>query len=212
LSPPQLAARLGLAEWQLKRAERDHLVPARDRSKGWSADLADQLADRADSTRDSVGSVPDMGGYHASQYFTKRFGVEISGDAVRELGRQGRLPAVTEYEGSMVFDGRALDAFDDLPALQAAAITGRTLMSDDAAEHLRIRRPDFDHLVRAGRIAPLRWVEGAYKTDVALYRVGALDALLADDSIDWEAVRSTPKGHRSLLAKLPTAKAKRDVS
>lgn len=204
LSPSALAAHLGIAEWQVKRGERDHILPPRDRSKGWSADLVDQLTARAGEIRAAIGDVQDMGGYGAAMYFSERFGVEVQGDAVRELGRQGRLPVVAEYEGNMVFDGRALEAFNDLNALTEAGRVGRTVMSDDAAEYLRVRRPDFDHLVRAGRLVPVRRVEGAWKSEVSLYRVGDLDAVLADESIDWDAVRATPKGHRSPLAKLST--------
>src|ERR1700729_1177542 len=39
-----------------------------------------------------------------------------------------------------------------------------------------------------------------------LCRTGDLDDLAADRGIDWEAVRATPKGHRSLLARSPSTR------
>lgn len=74
----------------------------------------------------------------------------------------------------------------------------------DSAAYLLIRRSDFDHLVRAGLLGPAGWGRGPHDRrdtfSVPLYRTGDLDGLARRNDINWDAVRSTRKGHRSLLA------------
>ncbi|HEX5205926.1 MAG TPA: hypothetical protein VFW27_38855, partial [Actinoplanes sp.] len=83
---------------------------------------------------------------------------------------------------------------------------------DQAAERLRIRRADWDHVVRAGWAHPAQWVSVRFGTskagavDVPLYRTADVDAVPgAHPEVDWDAVRATPKGRRSLLARVPAA-------
>jgi hypothetical protein len=212
----QLAERLGLAEWQIERAEREGIIPAKDRSKGWSADLADELVSLgARRIRTLVGAVPDMAAWDTARYLESWLGVEtVQSDTVRELARASFFTVVSYDREYPVFDGRAIEAFslrdDAKDIVERAAITGASLMADSAANVLGIRRADFDHLVRAGLIQPVRigrtghWSKSR-DPGLPLYRSGDVLDLLDLDHIDWAAVRATPKGKRSPLAKLPTA-------
>ncbi|MGW5353345.1 3'-5' exonuclease [Streptomyces sp. NPDC004031] len=80
----------------------------------------------------------------------------------------------------------------------------RLLGPDLAAQHLEIRRVDFDHCVQAGWIAPVSSTVRRYgvrrDVEVPLYQVGDLDSMLDLPGIDWEAVRATPPGRPSPLA------------
>src|SRR5262245_9498314 len=80
LPPAALATRLGVVEWQVHRAERDAIIPTRDRTRGWSADLADQLAARFAGRRDElhtrIGRVPDMGTWDTARHLAARFGLD----------------------------------------------------------------------------------------------------------------------------------------
>jgi hypothetical protein len=124
-----------------------------------------------------------------------------------ELDRMGLIKAVGEYQGSTVYDARALKTCDDRAAMTKAVRDGRLLMRDQAAKYLKVRRSDVDHLLRAGLLTPAIWVRPSWKSpqslpDVALIRVGDLDALLGHPAIDWAAVRSIREGRRSPLADL----------
>lgn len=212
LGPGPLAERLGLKAWQLDRARRSGMIPEMDRSKGWSADLVDRIAEPSAlaELRELVGQVPDCGAFNAAKHLTERFGVQVDPDTVHELSRMGRLAIIGWNEGYPVYDGRSIEVFDDRAALDKAAADGALLTSDDSAGHLEIRRADLDHLVRAGLLKPARWGRSGHgrKSDgatVALYRIADLRAVAARTDIDWAAVRATPAGQRSPLAKLPTA-------
>ncbi len=85
---------------------------------------------------------------------------------------------------------------------------------DQAAQHMEIRRRDFDYVVAAGWVAPTRHVTrevGVRKTvDVPLYAVGGLEDALQTPGVDWEAVRAVKAGEVSPLrehTRLPAARA-----
>ncbi|MFG3229375.1 hypothetical protein ACGF07_31960 [Kitasatospora sp. NPDC048194] len=83
---------------------------------------------------------------------------------------------------------------------------------EQAAEHLGIRRADFDHVVRLGWLAPVEHFEVRFGTSkagavyVPAFRTVDVDQLFAaHPEVDWSAVRSLGKGARSPLTKLKTA-------
>lgn len=207
--PLQLDERLGLRIWQRDRALKLGLIPPMDRARGWSAALVDQLAARADEIREKVGSIPDMGANRAAVILANRYRTAVSIDVPPELCRRGLLPIVGEYKGYPIYCGRTLETIDLDPELLAhVTAVGRLLTADQAAERLRIRRADLNHLTRAGLLTATSWSRygGLPKSaapDVPLYRCGDLDALAADTSIDWAAVRAAAPGTRSPLAALP---------
>jgi hypothetical protein len=79
---------------------------------------------------------------------------------------------------------------------------------------MEIRRRDFDYVVAAGWVSPVRFATlevGRRKTvDVPLYPVGALEDALLTPGVDWEAVRSVKAGEVSPLrefTRLPAVRA-----
>jgi len=171
LTAAALGERLHLAEWQIHRAERDKLIPERDRSRGWSADLADTIAlrDQAELRR-AIGNVPDMGAFDTAKFFTSRFGFDVKPHAVHELDRQGRLAVHHYSRDTPVFDGHAIAAFRSAAALRTANHTGWLLGPDQAAAELHIRRTDLDHLDRTGIIAVAHSIKGYGGHYIGLYR------------------------------------------
>ncbi|TDD97726.1 hypothetical protein [Actinomadura rubrisoli] len=209
--PIQLANRLGLTQWQVARARTDGLIPAPSGAGRWPAAAVDEVAERADAIRTAVGSVPNVGANRAEDYLAERFCMPVPGGTAAELATMGLLPVVGDYKGHTLYCGRTLEAFADRAALEDAAVRGRLLTRVEAARHLTIRDCDFAHLVRAGLVTPRERRLGPFQSrrarpTVPLYRAGDLDALSALDDIDWAAVRATPAGSHSPLAKLPTAK------
>lgn len=79
----------------------------------------------------------------------------------------------------------------------------RLLGPDQAAQHLQIRRRDFDYLTAAGMLTPATYVESRVGqrryVEVALYEVGAVEDLLDFDAIDWEGLRGLRAGAPSPL-------------
>lgn len=209
--PVQLSDYLGLLRWQLERALDDGLIPQPDRNHGrWSAGVADAALARIEEITAAAGSIPDCGAVRAAAELTQRLGITVTDRAVAELALQGLIPTAGAYKGWTLYDGRALEAFADEGAAAAACHAGQLRTADESALYLLIRRSDFDHLVRAGLLEPSDWAHGPYDRrntfSVPLYRTGALDELSRRDDIDWETVRSTRKGCRSPLAKLPAAR------
>lgn len=209
--PVQLARHLGWLEFQVSRAVRRGLIPAPDMGSRWSASLVEEFVARAEQIRAEVGSLPDMGATRSARVLGERFGCEVTADAVFELGRRGVVPIVDFYKANPLFDGGAVERFADRAVLEEAIAAGRCVTAGEAAAYLRVRRADFDHLVRSGRVAAVRRVYGSYRRArraaplVALYRAADLDALVSDTGIDWAAVRATARGRVSPLAALPTA-------
>jgi len=220
--PLQLARRLDLTEWQVARAVAAGLLPPADpATRRWPAAVVEDAATRRDAIVAGAGAVPDVGAHRAASMLADRFpDLEgVSADAVVELARRGLLPRAlgeggnpAEYKDHLLYCGRALEVFDDRAALEAAIVDGEMHTAGKAARYLRIRRADFDHLVRAGLIEPKGWGMGPFQRrrdvpEVPLYRAGDLAALAADSKIDWEAVRATPASRPSPLAFLASAAA-----
>lgn len=212
--PDQLAGFLGLAKFQVERARAAGLIPPPDRARGrWSAAAAQVAAARLTEICATVGSVPDLGAGRVADLLTERLGVEVTYDGVVELGRRGLLPVCGEYKGWPVYDGQAVEALTDTAAVAEANRAGELRTTDECAAYLRVRRADFNHLVRAGLITASGWGYGPYdrknRPTVPLYRTGDLDELAGRADINWDAVRAVPAGRRSPLAALSTADRRR---
>lgn len=222
LTPAALAERLGLAEWQIHRAQLDGLIPGRDRSKGWSADLADKIAVTVEGRRDEllaeIGAVPDMGAYDCAQWLARALGLadaEVWSDTVRELHHLGYIAAADWCGDYRVYDGRSIEAFaaraDVREVLAAAAVSGRTLMASQVAGRLGVRKVDVDHLIRAGMLRPINSKLTGYTSKsrdpgMLLFRGGDVDGMALADTVAgvaWEAVRGLKPGQRSPWAALP---------
>lgn len=204
--PVQAGDFLALARFQIDRAETMPGLPRMSRQRQWGRRDILEIAARIDKVLDYVGTVPDLGAYRAAEYLSDKLGCRISAAGVTELARRGQIRTAGEFKGHIVYDGHSLEAFHDTAAAEQATGAGRELNGDEAADVLRIRRTDFDHLARAGLVKPVRTYRTRFGSTVALYRAGDLADLEADrPDIDWSAVRATPKGQRSALAALPTA-------
>jgi hypothetical protein len=210
--PAQLAALLGMQQWQLDRALDGGLIPRPDQPRGrWSAPIADAAAARAGQIRAATGSIPDLGAVRAAELLSGRLGLVVTADGVEELARRGLVPVTGSYKGWPLYDGQVLEAFADAAAAAGACRAGQLRTADESAAYLRIRRSDLDHLIRAGVLKPTRHGRGPWDRrdtfSVPLYRTGDLDQLAARPDIDWAAVRATPRGRRSRLAAVAKAEA-----
>ncbi|MFF5438690.1 hypothetical protein [Streptomyces achromogenes] len=85
---------------------------------------------------------------------------------------------------------------------------------EQAAARLRVRRVDFDHMVRLGRVRFPQSFEARFGTsragavDIALSTTASVDAVVpAHPEVGWEQLRMVQKGRRSPLASLHLAPA-----
>ncbi|QHC33862.1 hypothetical protein [Streptomyces sp. HF10] len=205
--PRQFGNRLGFSEWQFERARRLDLIPAADLGGRWSADVFNDVVARLDAVRAAVGTVPDIGADRAEKYLAERFpGLTVHAGTAAELSRRGHLPRRGEFKGHTLYCGLTLERFTDRRKVARASAAGRTYTRDDAAAALGLRAADFDHLLRAGLLTHSETTVSAWYKGVVvkLYRQADLDRVLRSSSVDFDAVRATPKGHQSPLAKLPT--------
>lgn len=207
--PIQFPTRAGLHIWQFERAQRLGLIPEPDKPGGrWSADVVDQVLARIDDILKAVGTMPDVGAVRAEEYLAERFKMDVNPGTAAELARRNHLPIRGDHKGHPLYCGLTLERFTgrDRGKIERASAAGHLHMRDAAAKVLGIRESDLDHLIRAGLLTHAATAKGWHNTVVLLYRQGDLDRLARSSRIDWDAVRSTPKGKRSPLASLPTRK------
>ncbi|HEX2312858.1 MAG TPA: hypothetical protein VHJ17_03945 [Thermomonospora sp.] len=109
----QLAARLGLARWQLRVAGERGLIPPPDLDGGrWSAALAEQTAGRAAEIRAALGDDPPVGAVKAAERLSVRVGLDVERADVEALVVSGALAMADHYNGRALYDPRDLDALD----------------------------------------------------------------------------------------------------
>jgi hypothetical protein len=205
--PCQLEDFLGLATWQFARARAAKLIAAPDLARGrWSAEVAEAALARIAEITAAVGSIPDVGAFRAAGALSERLGITVTPAGVAELARRELIPQAGDYKGWTLYSGLAIETFTDAAVAELATCEGELRTADGSAAYLRIRRTDFDHLIRLGLLTPAEWGHGPFDSrrccSVPLYRTGDLDQVAADGRIDWPSVRNTQSRCHSPLARL----------
>lgn len=136
---------------------------------------------------------------------------ERLGWKVRELqGVIAKRDLVVRFDSLAATD---VDALAGDVELHDDVLAARLVTADAAAQHMEIRRADFDHLVRLGMLYPstthTKTVGRRRTVDVPLYRTRDLDGVLRDAPVDWEELRTTKPGRPSPLARLGEPKPSR---
>jgi hypothetical protein len=114
----------------------------------------------------------------------------------------------------------ALEDVERLAGVEEPDVTGARMFGpDEAAEHMGIRRREFDYCVEAGwltavsQITRTVWTgqyRGYHKTvTVPLYRAADLDAVLQIEDVDWDKVRTLKPRQVSPLRKFASQAPKR---
>ncbi|BBG20748.1 putative exonuclease (plasmid) [Actinacidiphila reveromycinica] len=173
--------------------------------------------------RQLASPTPEMGAALREIIATRRAWLEASERTREAAGRCGF--EVAEFEQAARTAGITAGRFGRWALEDVERLAGNEELAEDvraarlvgpelAAQHLEIRRRDFDYCVQAGWVAPvsssLRRYGARREVEVPLYRVGDLDALLELPDVDWELVRATRPGRPSPLrefAALPSSRA-----
>ncbi len=212
----ELAQLLDVPRRQLEHALAAEIVPAPDRysrhQRRWTHACANRLHRNVPEIRACLPPAPELehlGAWRSAELIADRLDQDVPAHVLPELALLGHVPRAGTYKGHPLYDRRAVDTVDgDLVA--AAAITGQLLMTDEAANYLRTRAVEIEHLVRAGLLTVASKVRSQHQLRrqapaVRLFRRADLEALNRHPDIDWTTVRNTPSGRRSPLAALPSA-------
>jgi hypothetical protein len=212
----QLAQRLRLPIAEVRSARYAGAIPEPDINRWtWSRTVVDELKTRTKEIEAAAGG-PMMSGHWAARYLEKRLGLEEGSVRVFQILRlvdRGLLHQLSaSAEAGTIVAGQLVERAAEHPDIRRMLAEDAPLGPDQAAAHLGIRRSDWDHAVRAGWVTPAQWAEVRFGTSkagavtVPLYRTADVDAVVTDHpEVDWAVVRATPKGRRSLLAKVPAA-------
>jgi hypothetical protein len=142
-----------------------------------------------------------LGAWRCAQELSARLEVPVSKAAVEELAVRGLLGYAGTFKGCQLYDveGLAAVAVEAVVAAEEAVSAGRLMNRVQAARYLGVRQSDFDLLVRTALIVPDDRKRGEWQGWVRLFSRAKLDAFAGRPDIDWVAVRSTPRGRRSVV-------------
>lgn len=208
-TPGTLAVLLGLRRWEFDEARREGLYSpdeTRGRYERWSVLAAETLlaSGVAADVRDVLPHSPPVGSNRAAGYL-RGWRDGVTGADIRALVEIGELAPCGEYAGWPLFDVRDLDALTPAALDAAAARTARRaaeetlLYTAQCCRRLGVRISDWRHVVAAGWVEPAEVRPGRWRgQQLPVYRACDVDDLLLLP-VDWDAVRTSPKGSRSLL-------------
>ncbi|MFI0915567.1 hypothetical protein [Streptomyces abikoensis] len=217
-SEGQAAGRLRVPITAFRWAQHTGLVPAPDASTWQWSRAAVETMD-ADAIRATLPQEPIPGGVAADRIADALGTPNVPGEkakvtsfVVRRLVARDLLVDLSgNPEGTLHHPGQVAEVCtrEDLAELVAA---NTPLGPDQAAARLRVRRCEFDWMVRLDWIRHTETIEVRFGTsragavDVPLYRTATVDALpAAHPEVDWEQLRQLEKGRRSPLASIAKA-------
>ncbi|MFH8610981.1 hypothetical protein ACH4D5_26245 [Streptomyces sp. NPDC018029] len=217
----QATKRLKVSAAAFRWARHTGLIPAPDASS-WQWSRAAVEALDADAIRAAMPSPPISGGAAADRIANAlgtpnptTYGerANVTAFVVRRLVDPGLLVDLSANPDGTLHHPDQVDQVcrrEDLADLVAA---DTPLGPEQAAARLRVRRADFDHMVRLEWVRSPQSIEARFATsragavDVALYTTACVDAVIpAHPEVDWE-LRAVEKGRRSPLAALRPAPA-----
>ncbi|MGW8065980.1 hypothetical protein ACVV2G_27830 [Streptomyces ziwulingensis] len=213
----QAAKRLKVPAAAFRWARHTGLIPAPDVSSSrWSRAAVEALD--ADAIRAAMPT-PPIGGGAAADRIAEALGTpnrtihgekaNVTAFVVRRFVDRGLLVDLSANpDGTLHHPGQVAEVCrrEDLAGLVAA---DTPLGPEQAAARLRVRRADWDHMVRLGWVRSPQSIEVRFGTsragavDVALYTTASVDAVVpAHPEVDWEQLRTVEKGRRSPLVSL----------
>ncbi|MCX4784621.1 hypothetical protein [Streptomyces sp. NBC_01264] len=214
----QAAARLGVPRPEFRWAAASGVVPTPDAGPGLWSRAAVEAMD-AEAVRACLGDGP-LFGWQGAARLAEALGTPnpdpgcggpkaVSVAALVELAKDGLLTTLSDRVNELLLAPAEVDALAARPDLRRLLAHAAPLGPDQAAQRLRVRRTDLDHMARLGWLLPTETVRvkfGAARggtVRVPLYRAGDVDRIPEEHpEVDWPALRALGKGKRSPLARL----------
>lgn len=211
----QLAQRLKLPITVVRSARHAGAIPPPGADGCWLRETVNELKARAGEIEEAAGG-PMLSGQQAGRILEDRLGLEPDTVKVFHILRlvdRGLLHQLAaSAEAGTVVAQQFVERAAAHPDIRRFLAEDTPLGPEQAAGRLGLRRADWDHVVRAGWAVPAQWIEVRFGTSkagavaVPLYRTVDVDAVPVEHpEVDWDSVRSTPRGRRSPLAKLTVA-------
>nr|BFE36254.1 hypothetical protein GCM10010200_085050 [Actinomadura rugatobispora] len=123
----QLAARLGLADWQLRLARGHGLIPEPDMNGRWSAELVERCQGDKARIIAAFGDQPPIGAGKAAELLAVRVRLDVERADVEVLVARGELRVVGRYQQYPVYLVHEVEALADRVAEVVAARKGPLL-------------------------------------------------------------------------------------
>ncbi|MFJ7098117.1 hypothetical protein ACIQWL_49380 [Streptomyces mirabilis] len=208
----QAAQRLKVPASAFRWARHIGLVPDPDASS-WQWSRAAVEALDADAIRAAFPGQPISGGVAADRIAEALGTPNVFGErnvtsfVVRRFIGRRLLTELSANDGSLLHPDQVAEVCRRTDRAELVA-ADTPLGPAQAAKRLGVRRTDFDWMLRLKWIKPAEVIEVRFGTsrfgteDVALYTTQSVDALAARSEVDWDQLRSIPKGRRSPLAAL----------
>lgn len=147
--------------------------------------------------------VERLGSWRAADLLTELTGVQIWAADIEDLVHAEVLAWTDWFKGHPLVDVAAIRELAARPDFGELLAEHRLLPASQAAEYLQIRPSDFEYVIAAGWITPIRLktrVVGRRKEiQFPVYHRSQLDAVKDLPGVDWEAVYATPRGRPSPL-------------
>ena len=136
----ELAAKLGLAGWQMRLAREHELLPEPDLAGGrWSAHLAAECAGRIEPIRAAFGDEPPIGAVRAALRVAARVRLDVERADIEILVTRGELSMVGRFQEHPVYLLSDLDGLNPATVSEVvAARKGQLADTVDAAGAARI--------------------------------------------------------------------------
>lgn len=216
----QAAKRLRVPMAGFRWARHTGLIPDPDASPyRWSRAALEALD--ADAVRAAM-PLPAISGSAAADRIADALGTpnpaaygekaHVTAFVVRRFVDRGLLVDLSANPDGTLHNPDQVDQVGQREDLADLVAADTPLGPEQAAARLRVRRTDFDHMVRLGWIRSPQSIEVRFGTsragavDIALYTTASVDALVpAHPEVDWEQLRAMGKGRRSPLASLRPA-------
>lgn len=153
ITAQRLAAKLGLAGWQLRLAQEQGLFPRPDLADGrWSDALAEEYGPRAGHIQATLGDEPPMGALKAAARVAERIGLDVHRSDIEALVVSGKLTIASQYKDHPLYASRDLDELD--PKMVTKLVVAR-------------KGPLFESVDGPAAVAMLGWPKEAFQRIVA---------------------------------------------
>ena len=163
--PVVLAEEVGLARWQVERADAAGLLPPAEHARGWLPHQVEKVRELVPTIVERVGAEHPVGARRCAERLGARLEMAVATSDVEALAEAGHLQVVETFKGSALFAPAVVDALDaDMVATVVAARhewTAASVSLDEACEHLGWRRDELhqaltDRSISTGRFDRLR--------------------------------------------------------